>query len=177
MLDLIISFLVLQNKLVFRSEGTAVPSFIIEKLIEGKIKEIVEGFLAEEEDLFLVDVVVKGNTGNQKVLVFIDGDQGISIDQCSKTSRHLGAELEELDLISGKYTLEVSSPGLDFPITLLRQYKKNLGRSLKIEMNDGEIIEGELKEASDDSIVIGKNNSRTIAFKEIKQSKVIVSFK
>ena len=86
------------------------------------------------------------------------------------------AEIEEKDLIGGKYTLEVSSPGLDFPITLHRQYLKNVGRSLSVELIEGEKVEGELKEVKSDSIVIGKDD-RELVFKEIKQSKVIVSFK
>lgn len=145
-------------------------------MVEDKIKEIVEQAIAEEGDLFLVDVKIKGNSGNQKVIVFIDGDNGISIDQCSKVSRFLGGEIEETDLIEGKYTLEVSSPGLDFPITLHRQYLKNVGRSLSVELVEGEKVEGELIEVKSDSIVLGKDD-RELAFKEIKQSKVIVSFK
>lgn len=145
-------------------------------MVEDKIKGIVEQAITEEGDLFLVDVKIKGNPGNQKVIVFIDGDNGISIDQCSKVSRFLGGEIEEKDLIGGKYTLEVSSPGLDFPITLYRQYLKNVGRSLSVELMEGEKVEGELKEVKSDSIVIGKDD-RELVFKEIKQSKVIVSFK
>ncbi|MEO1256534.1 MAG: hypothetical protein AAFY41_16830, partial [Bacteroidota bacterium] len=100
---------------------------------EEKIKEIVENSLQGSKDLFLVDVKLKGNVGNQKVLIFIDGDQGISIDQCSKISREVASVMEEEDFIKGKYTLEVSSPGLDFPLSMHRQYVKNVGRELTVE--------------------------------------------
>ena len=145
---------------------------------ERKIKDLAERAVSNFDDLFLVDVKVKGNTGNQKVLIFIDGDNGISIDQCGKISREVGAEIEEEDFMLGKYTLEVSSPGLDFPITLFRQYVKNVGRNLEVELKDGDMVEGELTEVKEDAIVLKqKAEGKSLNFEEIKQSKVKVSFK
>ncbi len=145
---------------------------------ERRIRETVESLLQEEKELFLVDVLIKGNVGNQKVLVFIDGDNGISIDQCSKLSRSLGSFIEENDLMPVKYTLEVSSPGLDFPLVLKRQYVKNIGRTLMVETVDGDKIEGELVRAGKDDIsLMTKNGERTFLFEGIKQSKVKISFK
>ena len=146
--------------------------------MEDRIRAIVEKAIADQEDLFLVDIKIKGNIGNQKILVFVDGDDGISIDQCGRISRELGAEMEETDLIEGKYTLEVSSPGLDFPLSLNRQYKKNIGRELSIDTHTGDSIEGELLEINDSGISIKVNlENRFLEFEEIKQSKVKVSFK
>ncbi|MEP0271762.1 ribosome maturation factor RimP [Ekhidna sp.] len=150
----------------------------MEILEEQKIRELVEKAIQDQKDLFLVDVKVKGNTGNQKVLVFVDGDNGISIDQCSKISRQVGSELEEEDFMSGKYTLEVSSPGLDYPLSLLRQYKKNIGRMLEVEIDDGSKFEGELVEADDKAITLrNKSEDLSLSFEKIKQSKVKVLFK
>ena len=144
---------------------------------EQRIRELVVKLIEGTDDLFLVDVKVKGNTGNQKVLVFVDGDQGISIDQCSQLSRQLGAEMEEEEIMDGKYTLEVSSPGLDFPLVLKRQYIKNKGRELEVEVDDGK-LEGKLREIKEDSILLDlKGQERWIRLEEIKQSKVKVSFK
>lgn len=145
---------------------------------EEKIKEIILKALEDDSSLFLVDFKIKGSAGTEKVLIFIDGDEGISIDQCSRISRRVGSEIEELELMSDKYTLEVSSPGLDYPLTLNRQYVKNIGRSLSVETMEGEKLEGELKEVNEDSIRLSlKKDERMISLKEIKQSKVIVSFK
>lgn len=145
---------------------------------EQKIKEIAERVISDVKDLFLVDVKVKGNEGNQKVLVFVDGDNGISIDQCSQISRQVGAEVEEEDFMKGKYTLEVSSPGLDFPLTLHRQYVKNIGRNLVIETIGGEKVEGELEQVKEEAIELNcKEEIRSLRFEEIKHSKVKVSFK
>ncbi|MEM6736767.1 MAG: ribosome maturation factor RimP [Bacteroidota bacterium] len=142
-----------------------------------RIKEIVESIL-EEENLFLIEILIKGKIGNKKVLVFIDGDDGISIDQCSKVSRKLSAEIEAQDLIQGKYTLEVSSPGLDFPLILSRQYRKNVGRGLKVELMNGEKIEGKLIKVDEGKISLKTGvGEKFFLYNEIKQSKVKISFK
>ncbi|NQZ75200.1 MAG: ribosome maturation factor RimP [Ekhidna sp.] len=146
-------------------------------MVEEEIKTLVNAAIAEDESLFLVDVIVKGNVGNQKVLIFIDGDNGLSIDQCSLVSRAVGNEIEDQDLMEGKYTLEVSSPGLDFPISLHRQYVKNIGRNLELETIAGEKIEGELIEVTESSILVKSKSERSFLLDEIKQSKVKVSFK
>ena len=79
--------------------------------------------------------------------------------------------------MEGKYTLEVSSPGLDFPISLHRQYVKNIGRNLELETIAGEKIEGELIEVTESSILVKSKSERSFLLDEIKQSKVKVSFK
>ena len=144
---------------------------------ELKLREVAEPIL-EEEGLFLVDVVIKGNLNNQKVLLLADGEEGISIDQCGRVSRKIGNLIEEQDLIAESYRLEVSSPGLDFPLILDRQYHKNVGRVLSIELEDGESIEGELLKVEKEQIQVKvKNEEREYPFKKIKQSKVKISFK
>lgn len=169
---------VLSYRLEHRKRGHQSPLFIQGIVEEQRIKDLATKAIESYDDLFLVDVKLKGNVGNQKALVFVDGDNGISIDQCSQISRQLGAEIEEEDFMSGKYTLEVSSPGLDFPIVLHRQYVKNVGRGLEVETNDGLKTEGELLEVNKDAIVLKqKEGNQSLKFEEIKQSKVKVSFK
>lgn len=151
----------------------------VEKQVE---KLLTEEILSQEEDLFLVEITHKGNSGNSRLQVLIDGDQGLDIGRCAKVSRQLGAQLEEMDLIPGKYNLEVSSPGIDQPLKLKRQYVKNIGRSLKVELNDGEVIEGLLKSVKEEQfeLEIEKKKEKvvsSIAMSDVKKSKVIVSFK
>ena len=146
---------------------------------EQYIREIADESLQGYEELFLVDVKVKGTEGNQKVLIFIDGDKGISIDLCSKISKKIAELMEEKDFMKGTYMLEVSSPGLDFPLTLPRQYIKNVGRGLTIETIEGEKIVGNLLAANDKILkleVAGKE-SKSLALEKIKQSKINISFK
>ena len=147
-------------------------------MLDKKVREIVEELIQEREDLFLVEVLVKGNPPNQKVLVFIDSDTGLSIDDCSLISRKLGLRLEEMDLLTSKYTLEVSSPGLDFPLMLQRQYKKNIGRELIVELKEETTVTGKLVGVSAEMITLqGQAEPQSIDFQEIKQSKVKISFK
>ena len=92
------------------------------KLIEEKLKALISG----EPALFLVETRIKP-TNNIKV--YIDGDQGVSIERLVYYNRKLYKEIEESGLYpDGNFSLEVSSPGLDEPLKMLRQYQKNVGR-------------------------------------------------
>lgn len=147
-----------------------------------EVKQMVEGIISNDPTLFLVDVKLKGNQGSQRLIVLLDGDSGITIDQCSEVSRSLAAQLEERDLIDGKYHLEVSSAGVDFPIQFVRQYQKNIGRSLTVTLKDGSKLEGELKEIQNGLIVLEEKKKKEkirheINLEEIDKSIVIVSFK
>ena len=135
---------------------------------------------------FLVDIILKGTDQNRKVIVLLDGDQGISIDDCARVSRAMAAELELDDPFPGKYTLEVSSSGVDHPLTLRRQYGSRLGKVLKLRLLNGQEIEGELVEVHEDDIVINKKlkvnkkqstEATRVSFDDIDRSMVQVSFK
>lgn len=172
----------MQCKYIIKVRGDKRPlfSFIHFFSVKGKIQAYVEELLSSEEDLFLVDIVLKGNEGNQKLIVLIDGDHGVNIDKCAEISRNLGGWIEENDLIGGKYFLEVSSPGLDMPLTLHRQYQKNKGRSLKIQLNDGSRTKGKLLEILDDQLKVLDEKTRKeemINMKDINKTFVEVSFK
>ncbi|MGB3183840.1 MAG: ribosome maturation factor RimP [Cyclobacteriaceae bacterium] len=152
--------------------------------LKEHIASLVEANLPDES-AFLVDIVIKGTNTSKKVLILIDGDQGVSIDTCAKISRAVGNELEESDTIDSAYTLEVSSPGLDHPLANLRQYRKNVGRRVRITLNDEKEAVGELLKAEEDKVVINQetkvkrkiNKKETeIPFSDIKKTIVLVSF-
>ena len=152
--------------------------------IEKRVIDLVEDKIADRPDLFLVDVQMHGS-GILSILV--DGDQGISIQDCVAISRHVGFHLEEENVIEQAYNLEVSSPGLDTPLKSLRQYRKNLNRSLSVKLSDGTKREGKLIQAEDAGITIQENIKEKgkkvqlvenfIPYDQISESKVIVSFK
>lgn len=144
------------------------------KQLEDEIKKMVDDILLKEPSLFVVGLRLRGSTGNQRLTIWLDGDQGVTIEQCSMVSRLLASQVEEKDLIEGKYHLEVSSAGVDFPLQLRRQYLKNIGRRLKVTLQDGTSLEGELKEVKDDVIVLDKYE---INLERIEKSIVLVSFK
>lgn len=143
----------------------------------------MQGLLTEQPEYFLVEVRIKP-TNNVKV--FLDGDQGISIEKCVKFNRALYKQLEESGLFPGDdFSLEVSSPGLDEPLKSLRQYRKNVGRLVELVLLDGSKKEGKLLEVSEDGIIVeetkGKNKKKevinhTILFDNIKSTKIQVVF-
>ena len=146
--------------------------------IEETIQGIVEELIADREDLFVVEVALKGNKGNQRLMVFLDGDKGVQIDKCAEVSRKLGHEIEERNLIDNKYILEVSSAGMGKPLKVSRQFVKNKGRELEVTLKNGEIKTGIL-DSSDEKYLTLKNEEKkeTIPFEEIEKSIVLVSFK
>ena len=119
--------------------------------VEQQVKNLVEEKISDRPDLFLVDVKMNPN-GN--LIVLVDGDQGIGIQDCAAISRHVGFHLEENNVIEQAYNLEVSSPGIDFPLKSVRQYQKNIGRNLLVTLNDGSKKEGKLIAADEENITI-----------------------
>lgn len=160
---------------------------------EEKIGQWVQEMLDTQDDsLFLVDISILDAKNSQKVVVHLDGDEGISIDTCAEISRKLGNLMEEEELISESYTLEVSSPGLDLPLKMHRQYIKNIGRRVKVLLQDNTTLKGELTQVSEQQIVLqeelkikskdkskkrGETKEVVIPFQDIKKTNVLASFK
>lgn len=152
--------------------------------IEKRVRELVEEKIADKPNLFLVDVKMHSNG---KLIVLLDGDNGVGIDDCVAVSRHVGFHLEEENVIETAYNLEVSSPGIDFPLSSPRQYAKNMGRTLGIKMADGTKREGILSALTEDAIIIeekikekGKKAETVesvIPINQITETKVLISFK
>ena len=148
-----------------------------DKLIK-RLKEIAEP-IVEQEDMFLVDIEVKP-ASTTEVWVLVDSeDDGVNLDTCSRISRELGFLLEEENLMSGAYRLNVSSPGLARPLSDMRQYRKNSGRTVKVKYSvDGEYltVEGELANVvnGESFDVITEDESHIkIGFSDVVETKVI----
>jgi len=152
--------------------------------IEQKVSELVEQKIADRPDLFLVGVKMHLNG---KLIILMDGDSGIGIADCAAISRHVGFHLEEENVIEQAYNLEVSSPGIDTPLVLKRQYEKNIGRNVSVKQLDGVKREGILLQVSEEGITIeekikekGKKAELVeslIPFDKITETKVLISFK
>lgn len=126
--------------------------------MEDRIREIVDEVIGGSP-VFLIDVQVRGNRGSRVVEIFVDSDADLGVDELARISREVEFLLDLEDLIEGKYSLNLSSPGLDKPLSLPRQYKKNLGRSLRVHYakQDGSgntEVEGKLTTATQDAIEI-----------------------
>ncbi|RIW16173.1 ribosome maturation factor RimP [Algoriphagus lacus] len=150
------------------------------------IEKLVEKHLPDESH-FVVEVKVEDKAGKTHVLILIDADQGVTIEACAKVSRAISEELETNELLGEAYVLEVSSPGLDYPLSSQRQYQKNIGRELKVMLNSGTDVSGKLLEADSERVKLlvkkkekGKKATEeeiTLPVMEIKKSIVQVSFK
>lgn len=146
-----------------------------------KVQKMLETLL--EGDVFQVDMKVKP-TNNIKI--YLDADSGLGIEKCIKINRALYKLIEEAGLYpDGDFSLEVSSPGIDEPLKLHRQYVKNTGRWIEITLNDGTKKEGQMKEVHEDRIMMeyteGKGKKAvthelSVPFTDIKQTKVQIKF-
>jgi len=133
-------------------------------------------------DGYLVDVTIRGERGGSIVEVFVDTDRGITADECAKVNRHISSGIEEQNLIPGRYRLEVSSPGLERPLKLLRQYKKNIGRQVKIISSLGgqpTAAEGTLQAVSETTVTLAtkEKQEKSFALDEIQEAYVLPQFK
>jgi ribosome maturation factor RimP len=165
----------------------AVPFFFYTMTTENLIETLKAqiGSLIEDPKHFLVEVRIKP-TNNIKV--FIDGDEGVPLSALVQYHRKLYKQVEEGGLFpDGNFSLEVSSPGVDEPLKLHRQYGKNIGRFVEVTLADEAAtkFEGKLLEATEDGIIVetetGKGKKKevkqeTILFSDIKTTKVQVKF-
>jgi ribosome maturation factor RimP len=144
---------------------------------------LVEG-LKEKPSVFLIDLTI---TDNFKVIVTLDGDNGVVLQDCIDISRAID---QNLDREEQDFSLEVASAGVSEPLKHLRQYKKNVGRNLKVKTATA-TIEAELVEANDDFIVltwearepkkIGKGKEtvqkrQEVPYADIKEAIVTITF-
>lgn len=144
----------------------------IENMLEEHLKD---------SPLFLIDVLVKpGNV----ILVFLDSDNEVTISDCARISRYIETKL---DRDKEDYELRVSSAGIDHPYRFLRQYTKNQGRRVQVQMVDGTVVSGVLKQVNEQFIEIqpsrqgGKKKDpdttlHRIPMAQIKETKGIIAF-
>ena len=133
--------------------------------LEAKLGEL----LTEMPGYFMVEISVKP-TNNIKI--FVDADQGAAIDQLSKLNRALYKWVEENLFPNGDFSIEVSSPGLDEPLKLDRQYLKNIGRFVDVLLKNGIKKEGKLLSVSDNEIVVEEEKGKGKK-KELIEHKVL----
>jgi ribosome maturation factor RimP len=118
--------------------------------LKQQIEHWLEPLLAEK-NLYLTDIKLAGKS---KVEIYVDGDEGIKIEQCVEISRFLEGLLDGSGIVSEDYTLDVSSPGMSNPLKVPRQYSKRIGRILEILKTDGTEIEAQLIAADEQKIVV-----------------------
>jgi ribosome maturation factor RimP len=147
-----------------------------------------EKFTTDEAfaDCFIVEIELK--PGN-KLYVFADSDSGMTFEKCQKLSRYLEQHLDTNGWLGDKYLLEVSSPGISRPLKFLRQYVKNIGRSVEVYLKDKTILAGVLKSTDENGILLecivkekeGKKNvtrnvETPVPFDQIEKTVVKITF-
>ncbi|WP_316798858.1 ribosome assembly cofactor RimP [Pedobacter frigidisoli] len=152
--------------------------------VEKRVADLVEEKIADRPELFLVDVKM---LPNNKLIIHVDGDEGISIQDCVDISRHVGFHLEEENTIEQAYNLEVSSPGVGEPLKLIRQYQKNIGRTLSLKLKDGRKKEGKLLEVAENNLLMEESVKEKgkkavlvqteVSLNDILETSVLISFK
>ena len=174
---------------MIKGKGNGSVPFFISPMISimetslQAVEQMVKAMLAEDLTYFLVEMKVKP-TNNIKI--YLDGDQGITIEKCITFNRALYRKIEEAGLFpGGDFSLEVSSPGLDEPLKLFRQYKKNLGRPVEVILKDGMKVVGKMVDVQEDKIQVeetrGKNKKLEVIqhhfpFENIKSTKIQAAF-
>lgn len=153
-------------------------------MLKEKVQQLLAEALKEDGSLFLIDFSV---AADNSIKIILDGDKGISLKDCIRVSRAIEHNLdrEETD-----FSLEVTSAGAASPLIMPRQYKKNIGRKLKVSTSEDN-FEGNLSETNEKGIIlewkarepkpIGKGKvtvqkKQEIDFSEIKEAKVVLKF-
>jgi ribosome maturation factor RimP len=148
------------------------------------IRQLAEKQLKDSSQ-FVVEVVASLRKKPNKIVVIIDGDNGVTIDDCAVISLGLSQILDKDEILPDRYMLEVSTPGLDHPLKLKRQYYKNAGRKVRVKTSAG-IQEGLLKVVNEEALTLeqesGKGKKKEvkeviIPFTDIEKTFVLVSFK
>ena len=147
--------------------------FVMNTEIHQKIEEFLKDQL-EESEVFLVELkVLPGNN----IRVFLDADKGITIDKCTKVNRALYRQIEEADLFpNGDFSLEVSSPGVDEPLKLHRQYVKNIGRRVEVTLIDDTKKEGKLVAVSEEELTLEEDGGKKKGPKKTNYNYVTLKF-
>lgn len=149
-----------------------------------KVSTLLETALSEKSHLFLIDLTI---SDSNQIKVIIDGDPTVSVQDCIDVSRAIE---HNLDRDAEDFSLEVLSAGVSEPLTLVRQYQKNVGRKLKVK-TEQQTLEGQLTAATDQEVTlqwktrepkpVGKGKvtvqkEAVIPYNDIVEAKVMITF-
>ena len=154
-------------------------------MLKEKVQQLLQEALDENPALFLINLDIKGDN---EIKITIDGDQGVTVEDCIAVSRKVE---HNLDREEEDFSLEVMSVGATTPLELPRQYKKNVGRTLELKTTEGTKIQGLLETATDTEVSlawkarepkpVGKGKvtvqkAVTLPYSDIEQAKVVIKF-
>ena len=149
---------------------------------QARLEALLEAPLSDLGlDLEAVELTTAGK--RQVLRIAVDQDGGISMDDIADATRVVSEILDESDVMGeAAYTLEVSSPGVDRPLTLPRHWRRNVERLVKVTLNDGDVLTGRVVRNDDDSVVLRMDDKRAgsdraVAFADIRKAKIEIEFR
>jgi len=145
--------------------------------LKTEVRQHIEAIITAE-GFDLVEIKLARFKKKYRVQIFIDSDHGVNLDDCAYLSRLTGAALEVADLFTGGYVLEMSSPGIDRPLTSERDFRRRIGRKIRLELEeDGKVtsVQGKLTDVIDEGLVIdGSKGEMKVSLDRVVQGKVII---
>jgi ribosome maturation factor RimP len=143
----------------------------------GKKEDISAAITPALEALgfYLEDVTIISAGRRSMLTVIVDGDTHLSLDQVTSATKAIGEIVESVQSLGETpFTLEVTSPGLDRPLTKVRHWQKNINRLVKVVLLDGSEIKGRIKDVNEVSAIVDEKN---INYSDIKRATLEVEFK
>lgn len=152
--------------------------------VSQAVRSAIEPVLASL-GLDLEDAQVQASGRRRRVCIVVDRDGGIDLDGIAEASRAVSDALDASDAMGDDaYTLELTSPGVDRPLTLPRHWRRNIGRRVRAHTNDGDVIEGRIRDADDDAVVLAMDTpagaeaeERRIACDDLGRGEVQIEFR
>ena len=143
----------------------------------GKKEDISAAITPALEALgfYLEDVTITSAGRRSMLTVIVDGDTHLSLDQVTSATKAIGEIVESIQSLGETpFTLEVTSPGLDRPLTKVRHWQKNINRLVKVVLQDGSEVKGRIHEVSEANSVVGEIK---VNYSDIKRATLEVEFK
>lgn len=139
---------------------------------QTQVIELLDGEFARA-GYEIEDVVIDARTRPPRITVIADGDDGLDLDTAATLSRSASALLDELDTIGDQYVLEVSSPGVDRPLTSAKHFRRARGRKVDVALSDGSTLTGRIGETNEDAVALVVRAGRDWAIREIPLGDVV----
>jgi ribosome maturation factor RimP len=129
----------------------------------------------ESLGFYIEDITITSAGKRSMLTVIVDGDTHLSLDQVTVATKAISEIVENLPTLGNNpFTLEVTSPGLDRPLTKPRHWSKNQDRLIKIILNDGKEVTGRIKDSTESSVTV---DEQVINFADIKRATLEIEFK
>jgi ribosome maturation factor RimP len=148
-------------------------------VIDDAVRSSIEPIITAN-NLFLEALQISTAGKHRIIRVLVDGEHRLSLDEVSAITKPISEKLDGVSELGERpFTLEVSSPGVDFPLTLPRHWRKNLGRLVTIKTKSGERVSGRIYEASESGVKleVKPGNFQDFSLSEIAEATVEIEFK